>query len=174
MNNLYIYFPRQPVARDTISLSSPCNFNCTCSTRQWDPVCGANGITYVSACFAGCKDVTGTKKDIVRILYILSLQEWWFLYSFIYLGWGERQKCWNAWSVTRAVTMICDQHFKPVANRSCRASVLELPCKSCEISDMGECEWNIRYRAEESFTEPDSKKNTTLISLCPVLLMPYK
>ncbi|KAJ6666247.1 hypothetical protein lerEdw1_000519 [Lerista edwardsae] len=62
---IYIYFPSQPVAQDTISLSSPCNFNCTCSSHQWDPVCGANGITYVSACFAGCKDITGAKRDTV-------------------------------------------------------------------------------------------------------------
>ncbi|XP_066489880.1 solute carrier organic anion transporter family member 1B3-like [Tiliqua scincoides] len=62
---LTVSYDGQPVARDTIPLSSPCNYNCTCSAHQWDPVCGANGITYVSACFAGCKDVTGTKKDSV-------------------------------------------------------------------------------------------------------------
>lgn len=33
---------------------SPCNKNCECQTDSFTPVCGADGITYLSACFAGC------------------------------------------------------------------------------------------------------------------------
>lgn len=33
---------------------SPCNNNCECQTDSFTPVCGADGITYLSACFAGC------------------------------------------------------------------------------------------------------------------------
>ncbi|XP_053112162.1 solute carrier organic anion transporter family member 1B3-like isoform X2 [Hemicordylus capensis] len=62
---LTVSYDGQPVARGTIPLSSACNANCTCATNQWDPVCGANGITYVSACFAGCKNTTGSQKDTV-------------------------------------------------------------------------------------------------------------
>uniref|UniRef100_A0A8C6VQI1 Kazal-like domain-containing protein n=1 Tax=Naja naja TaxID=35670 RepID=A0A8C6VQI1_NAJNA len=58
-----------PVAGLTnpISLSSACNSNCTCATSQWDPVCGENGLTYMSACFAGCKNITRLKKKTVRM-----------------------------------------------------------------------------------------------------------
>lgn len=38
-----------------LDLSSPCNKNCECQTDSFTPVCGADGITYLSACFAGCK-----------------------------------------------------------------------------------------------------------------------
>ncbi|XP_074534401.1 solute carrier organic anion transporter family member 3A1 isoform X2 [Halichoeres trimaculatus] len=31
-----------------------CNSHCNCSTSSISPVCGANGVTYLSSCFAGC------------------------------------------------------------------------------------------------------------------------
>ncbi|XP_074442042.1 solute carrier organic anion transporter family member 1C1-like isoform X1 [Larus michahellis] len=53
-------------------LSSPkndfmasCNADCGCKLDQWDPVCGNNGITYMTACFAGCKSSTGMGKNMV-------------------------------------------------------------------------------------------------------------
>ncbi|ETE66088.1 Solute carrier organic anion transporter family member 1B3, partial [Ophiophagus hannah] len=52
-------------AQNPLSLSSACNSNCTCATSQWDPVCGENGLTYMSACFAGCKNITRLKKKTV-------------------------------------------------------------------------------------------------------------
>jgi len=33
---------------------SACINNCNCYTASVSPVCGSNGITYLSACFAGC------------------------------------------------------------------------------------------------------------------------
>ncbi|XP_028999913.1 solute carrier organic anion transporter family member 3A1-like isoform X2 [Betta splendens] len=33
---------------------SPCISNCNCYTASVSPVCGSNGVTYLSACFAGC------------------------------------------------------------------------------------------------------------------------
>nr|DBA30242.1 TPA: hypothetical protein GDO54_006250 [Pyxicephalus adspersus] len=42
-----------------------CNADCRCSTSQWDPVCGDNNITYMSACLAGCKSSSGVGKTIV-------------------------------------------------------------------------------------------------------------
>uniref|UniRef100_A0A6Q2Y4B1 Solute carrier organic anion transporter family member n=1 Tax=Esox lucius TaxID=8010 RepID=A0A6Q2Y4B1_ESOLU len=42
------------------ALFSECNSGCLCSGKDWDPVCGENGITYVSACLAGCTSATGT------------------------------------------------------------------------------------------------------------------
>lgn len=48
------------------SLLSDCNSGCLCSRREWDPVCGENGITYVSPCLAGCTSSTGSGRNTVR------------------------------------------------------------------------------------------------------------
>lgn len=48
------------------SLFSDCNSGCLCSIREWDPVCGENGITYVSPCLAGCASSTGSGRNTVR------------------------------------------------------------------------------------------------------------
>ncbi|XP_069084623.1 solute carrier organic anion transporter family member 1C1-like isoform X1 [Pleurodeles waltl] len=42
------------------SLFLTCNSECKCSPNQWDPVCGVNGMTYMSACFAGCRSSVGS------------------------------------------------------------------------------------------------------------------
>uniref|UniRef100_A0A7M4FYN1 Solute carrier organic anion transporter family member n=1 Tax=Crocodylus porosus TaxID=8502 RepID=A0A7M4FYN1_CROPO len=46
-------------------LIASCNSDCNCMLNQWDPVCGDNGITYMTACFAGCKSSTGSGKNMV-------------------------------------------------------------------------------------------------------------
>ncbi|XP_019399551.1 PREDICTED: solute carrier organic anion transporter family member 1C1-like isoform X2 [Crocodylus porosus] len=45
------------------ALFSECNSGCICSENEWDPICGENGITYVSACLAGCKTSNGSGKN---------------------------------------------------------------------------------------------------------------
>lgn len=35
--------------------SSACNFECHCDFVKYSPVCGMNGVTYISACHAGCQ-----------------------------------------------------------------------------------------------------------------------
>ncbi|XP_007503617.1 solute carrier organic anion transporter family member 1C1 isoform X1 [Monodelphis domestica] len=47
------------------ALLSDCNSGCTCSQTEWDPICGENGITYVSACLAGCQSSTGSGKNTI-------------------------------------------------------------------------------------------------------------
>uniref|UniRef100_A0AAQ6IF13 Solute carrier organic anion transporter family member n=1 Tax=Anabas testudineus TaxID=64144 RepID=A0AAQ6IF13_ANATE len=47
------------------SLFSDCNSGCLCSRREWDPVCGENGITYVSPCLAGCTSSSGAGRNTV-------------------------------------------------------------------------------------------------------------
>ncbi|GAB1291400.1 Solute carrier organic anion transporter family member [Apodemus speciosus] len=37
-----------------------CNTRCNCLTKIWDPVCGDNGLAYMSACLAGCEKSFGT------------------------------------------------------------------------------------------------------------------
>uniref|UniRef100_UPI00398EBCE7 solute carrier organic anion transporter family member 2B1-like n=1 Tax=Pristiophorus japonicus TaxID=55135 RepID=UPI00398EBCE7 len=44
-----------PTNRNTTSgLVSSCNMNCQCPATAFNPVCGADGVEYVSPCFAGC------------------------------------------------------------------------------------------------------------------------
>ncbi|XP_043943748.1 solute carrier organic anion transporter family member 1A2-like [Protopterus annectens] len=45
------------------TLLSDCNFNCSCSAKTWDPVCGVDGIAYVSPCLAGCASSNGTARN---------------------------------------------------------------------------------------------------------------
>ncbi|XP_014840312.1 PREDICTED: solute carrier organic anion transporter family member 1C1-like isoform X1 [Poecilia mexicana] len=47
------------------SLFSDCNSGCLCSTKEWDPVCGENGITYISPCLAGCTSSSGSGRNMV-------------------------------------------------------------------------------------------------------------
>ncbi|XP_052031169.1 solute carrier organic anion transporter family member 1A6-like isoform X2 [Apodemus sylvaticus] len=42
-----------------------CNTRCSCLTKTWDPVCGDNGIAYMSPCLAGCKKSVGTGINMV-------------------------------------------------------------------------------------------------------------
>lgn len=37
---------------------APCNTLCNCDFVKYSPVCGADGITYISACHAGCTQTT--------------------------------------------------------------------------------------------------------------------
>ncbi|KAK5599841.1 hypothetical protein CRENBAI_014820 [Crenichthys baileyi] len=53
------------VSYDKHSLFMPCNSDCFCLSSEWDPVCGQNGITYVSPCLAGCTTSTGSGKNTV-------------------------------------------------------------------------------------------------------------
>ncbi|XP_065648193.1 solute carrier organic anion transporter family member 4C1 isoform X3 [Hydra vulgaris] len=46
------------------SLSSPCNSNCSCSEIKYFPVCGSNGITYSSPCYAGCQIIKNNEGKV--------------------------------------------------------------------------------------------------------------
>ncbi|XP_068168542.1 solute carrier organic anion transporter family member 3A1 [Antennarius striatus] len=48
-----------------------CNSHCNCFTSSISPVCGSNGITYLSACFAGCTR-TGSTKSVSSVSQNLS------------------------------------------------------------------------------------------------------
>ncbi|XP_033117426.1 solute carrier organic anion transporter family member 2A1-like [Anneissia japonica] len=43
-------------------LKSACNADCFCSAQMFLPVCGSDGVTYTSACHAGCSQKSGSKK----------------------------------------------------------------------------------------------------------------
>ena len=40
--------------------------DCNCPTKVWDPVCGDNGLSYMSACLAGCEISSGTGRKMVK------------------------------------------------------------------------------------------------------------
>lgn len=42
---------------------SYCNSDCSCDKNQWEPICGKNGVTYISPCLAGCKSSSGNKNS---------------------------------------------------------------------------------------------------------------
>ncbi|GAB1291407.1 Solute carrier organic anion transporter family member [Apodemus speciosus] len=42
-----------------------CNTRCGCLMNTWDPVCGDNGLSYMSACLAGCEKSVGTGTHMV-------------------------------------------------------------------------------------------------------------
>lgn len=43
-----------------ISFSAMCVNSCNCDYVKYSPVCASNGLTYISACHAGCMDLTIT------------------------------------------------------------------------------------------------------------------
>ncbi|XP_061537066.1 solute carrier organic anion transporter family member 1C1 isoform X3 [Phycodurus eques] len=59
------YNSMEGISHDKHSVFTTCNSNCFCSANNWDPVCGRNGITYVSPCLAGCTSSTGSGKNTV-------------------------------------------------------------------------------------------------------------
>ncbi|XP_051933729.1 solute carrier organic anion transporter family member 1C1 [Hippocampus zosterae] len=59
------YNGMEGISYDKHSVFTTCNSNCFCSANNWDPVCGGNGITYVSPCLAGCTIFTGSGKNTV-------------------------------------------------------------------------------------------------------------
>ncbi|KAM6216298.1 solute carrier organic anion transporter family member 1B3-like [Rhynchocyon petersi] len=48
------YDGKSPVTSHINVPLSSCNIDCNCDKKQWEPVCGENGIIYVSPCLAGC------------------------------------------------------------------------------------------------------------------------
>ncbi|XP_041254515.1 solute carrier organic anion transporter family member 1C1-like [Onychostruthus taczanowskii] len=60
-----VSYEGNPIPYHNNSLFSECNSHCKCASNVWDPVCGANGITYVSACLAGCGTSVGHGKNTV-------------------------------------------------------------------------------------------------------------
>ncbi|XP_075710955.1 solute carrier organic anion transporter family member 4C1 [Rhinoderma darwinii] len=51
----------------TGDLAAPCNSNCSCARSFYDPVCGADGVQYFSACYAGCSSQAVSSDDVNKI-----------------------------------------------------------------------------------------------------------
>ena len=49
-------------------LLSSCNYDCTCNSTLFEPVCGADDLTYFSPCRAGCqKSYIDDNQDVCKI-----------------------------------------------------------------------------------------------------------
>lgn len=66
---LYLLNRIENTSIEESSLFVSCNADCLCSDTEWDPVCGENGLTYVSACLAGCRMSRGSGVDMVSRAY---------------------------------------------------------------------------------------------------------
>ncbi|XP_021361731.1 solute carrier organic anion transporter family member 4A1-like [Mizuhopecten yessoensis] len=49
------YYPGGEI-NPTNNLESSCNANCGCREYTYEPICGADGVTYFTPCHAGCND----------------------------------------------------------------------------------------------------------------------
>uniref|UniRef100_A0A8C5ULC1 Solute carrier organic anion transporter family member n=1 Tax=Microcebus murinus TaxID=30608 RepID=A0A8C5ULC1_MICMU len=57
------------------SILAACNMDCNCPTKTWDPVCGNNGLSYMSACLAGCETSVGTGINMEIHLQFLAVDK---------------------------------------------------------------------------------------------------
>ncbi|XP_025948411.2 solute carrier organic anion transporter family member 1C1-like [Dromaius novaehollandiae] len=62
---LTVSYDGKPIQSHENALFSDCNSDCKCATNVWDPVCGDNGVTYISACLAGCTASVGHGKNML-------------------------------------------------------------------------------------------------------------
>ncbi|XP_075296299.1 solute carrier organic anion transporter family member 1C1 [Opisthocomus hoazin] len=60
-----VSYEGKPIPYHENAIFSECNSDCNCASNVWDPVCGDNGLTYVSACLAGCTTSVGHGKNTV-------------------------------------------------------------------------------------------------------------
>ncbi|XP_066857067.1 solute carrier organic anion transporter family member 1C1-like isoform X3 [Anser cygnoides] len=60
-----VSYDGKPIPYHENAMFSDCNSDCKCATNVWDPVCGDNGLTYISACLAGCTTSVGHGKSMV-------------------------------------------------------------------------------------------------------------
>lgn len=58
-----------------VNLTSECNLGCRCSPNDLEPVCDLrNKISYYSPCFAGCTSVNSDSREVMSMLWVVSLE----------------------------------------------------------------------------------------------------
>uniref|UniRef100_A0A673LIV3 Solute carrier organic anion transporter family member n=1 Tax=Sinocyclocheilus rhinocerous TaxID=307959 RepID=A0A673LIV3_9TELE len=66
----------QDISRD---LLTSCNADCGCPDFLWDPVCGQNGVTYISPCHAGCNST----RDVFFLTFFFIIYLFTYLHMFV-------------------------------------------------------------------------------------------
>ena len=79
------------ISRKPLSLDGTCNTGCGCSTSNFNPICGVDGVTYYSPCHAGCFQEISLPDVKVRQLL-----------AHVYMG-DSYQKCSFLYSISVVV-----------------------------------------------------------------------
>ncbi|XP_058500186.1 solute carrier organic anion transporter family member 4A1 isoform X1 [Solea solea] len=51
------------------NLTAGCNAQCDCARELYNPVCGEDGVTYYSQCYAGCSSINQTESSTSKKVY---------------------------------------------------------------------------------------------------------
>ena len=92
-----------------LQLSSPCNEHCHCTTRNYEPICGMDGVQYFSPCHAGCETMGNEK--VTSVLLLSKLKQV-----------GILQPCFSRYKSCLPV-ILC---FTPIVNTECVPFTLSL------------------------------------------------
>lgn len=116
---------------------SACINNCNCYTASVSPVCGSNGVTYLSACFAGCtKPVSGDNNTHSPTRHIHTVKQPFHRHR---TNWAPLSLCQNLTSCTCISSNSEDAVALPgkCPSPGCQQAFLTFLCVICVCSMIG-------------------------------------
>ncbi|KAJ7395569.1 hypothetical protein BTVI_153489 [Pitangus sulphuratus] len=136
---------------------SECNAGCSCSNNDWDPICGENGVTYISACLAGCQASNGSGKNTVRQSFIPMCDVIFFANTTRCIK--PHLKSFALGIYTLAIRVLGSDH-------SVNKSTMTVETKSSNVNGSNqEAEPNQPLDDEENKTQPLKKKTSSCSGL---------